>query len=473
MQRPILEIPRSLTSYLVLLTAFFLASCNKSNDSTSITSETPGWGTAILLETTNESATFPRIAVDGSGNAIAVWQQTDATTERISIWANRYIADTGWETAQLLETDDTGDAVGPQIALDPNGNGLAVWQQSDGTRTNIWAKHFTAGTTSWGTTDLIESDNTGDAVTPQVALDPNGNGIAVWRQFDGTQYHIMANIYTAGAGWGTAQTIESNSGDALAPQIALDSTGNGIAVWRQADGSQINVWANRYAAGVWDTPRSFIPTDTVTTDTGDAAVPQIALDPDGDGLVVWQQQQTLKTPITNPPNDVWAIHYDATTATWDTTPHLLETATGNAINPQIAADASGNGLAVWQQLDGARYHIWANRYTASATSWGTAVLIETNNPGTALVPQIAMNDAGKGIAIWEQTSGARTTIWVNRYAVGTGGTGWGTALRIQTNSDFDAFVPQIAIDPNDHGIAVWEQFDTTNLVYNIWANRSD
>jgi hypothetical protein len=33
----------------------------------------------------------------------------------------------------------------PQIAMDVIGNGLAVWQQSDGTHTNIWSNQFESG----------------------------------------------------------------------------------------------------------------------------------------------------------------------------------------------------------------------------------------------------------------------------------------------------------------------------------------
>jgi len=47
-----------------------------------------------------------------------------------------------WGTAQLIETDDAGEALRPQIAVDGSGNAIAVWQQFDGTRNNIWANRF-------------------------------------------------------------------------------------------------------------------------------------------------------------------------------------------------------------------------------------------------------------------------------------------------------------------------------------------
>jgi len=47
-----------------------------------------------------------------------------------------------WGDALLIETNNVGGAFVPQVALDPNGNAVAVWSQSDGTRNNIWANRF-------------------------------------------------------------------------------------------------------------------------------------------------------------------------------------------------------------------------------------------------------------------------------------------------------------------------------------------
>tara|TARA_B100000795_G_C22491457_1_gene320411 strand:- start:149 stop:424 length:276 start_codon:yes stop_codon:yes gene_type:complete len=35
-----------------------------------------------------------------------------------------------------------GSAVNPQIAIDSSGNAIAVWKQNDGTRENIYANRF-------------------------------------------------------------------------------------------------------------------------------------------------------------------------------------------------------------------------------------------------------------------------------------------------------------------------------------------
>ena len=153
-----------------------------------------------------------------------------------------------WGTGALIETDDAGDARLPQMAIDANGNVLVVWNQSDGTPNNIWANRYTAATNSWGTATLIETDDAGDALNAQIAIDANGNALAVWQQSDGTRNNIWANRYTAATNsWGTATLIETDDvGDALNAQIAIDANGNALAVWQQSDGTRNNIWANRY-----------------------------------------------------------------------------------------------------------------------------------------------------------------------------------------------------------------------------------
>ena len=150
-----------------------------------------------------------------------------------------------WGTAELIETDDAGSAGSPQIAFDGSGNAIAVWEQSDGIRDNIWSNRYDA-TTGWDTAELIETD-TGWVNYPQIAVDSSGNAIAVWEQFDGTKDNIWSNRYDATTGWGTAELIETDdAGSADMPQIACDGSGNAIAVWEQSDGTRDNIWANRY-----------------------------------------------------------------------------------------------------------------------------------------------------------------------------------------------------------------------------------
>ncbi len=409
------------------------------------------WGEPVLIEISNAGgALSPQVALDPSGNAVAVWTQSDGM--RGNTWANRFTPTEGWSVAELLETDDAGNAFQAQVALDPNGNAVAVWNQYDGIRFNIWANRFTP-TEGWGVAELLEMDNAGNTETPQVAVDPKGNAVAVWRQNDGERGDISANRFTPTGGWGAAELLETdNAGAASAPQVALDLSGNAVAVWTQSDGMRGNIWANRFTPSAgWGVA------ERIEVDAGSALDQQVALDPNGNAVAVWSQFDGMR-------DNIWANRFTPT-AGWSLAERIEAENAGDARKPKVALDPNGNAVAVWTQSDGTRFNIWTNRYTASA-GWGVAERIETDDAGSADSPQVALDPNGNAVAVWTQSDGTRFNIWTNRY---TASAGWGVAERIETDDAGDAFRAQVAVDPNANAVAVWDQSDGTR--FNIWANR--
>jgi len=104
-----------------------------------------------------------------------------------------------------------------------------------------------AKTGGWAVAELIEVDSAGDASNSQVAVDPRGNAVAVWQQSDGGRTNILANRFASAEGWGIAELIETaDAGDASDPRVTVDSNGRSIAVWLQSDGTRVSVWSSRF-----------------------------------------------------------------------------------------------------------------------------------------------------------------------------------------------------------------------------------
>ena len=313
------------------------------------------------------------------------------------------MSDTGWSAATLIETNDAGDAVSPQMAIDSSGNVVAVWRQSDGALENIWASRFDVDT-GWEAATLIEADNVGDAWVPQVAMDRSGHAVAVWVQWWEGALKVWANHYLPGTGWGTAELIDSaDSERSDFPQVAVDDRGNAIVVWQKNDGARDSVWSNRFVSGAG-----------------------------------WEGARLIET-------------YD----------------NGSVWNAQVAMDRDGNAVVVWQQHDGLRKNIGANRFVKEV-GWGMAELIETENLGDARDPQVALDRNGNAVAVWLQGDGVRNNIWANRFVKESG---WGTAELIETDNTGSAWGPQVAVDSNGNAVAVWSQLRDGNTFFDIWSNR--
>jgi hypothetical protein len=255
-----------------------------------------GWSMAEPVKTDlmGGSAFQPQVAVDADGNALAVWvQQSTSGPAGSLIYSNRYTPGSGWAAEQQIGTIDSAS---PQIAIDASGNGLAVWAQQDGMSANIRFNRYTAGM-GWGMEDQVVMDDTGIGFSdPQIAMDADGNALAVWYQSDRSTSNVKASRYTPGMGWDADEFIESGTGVAGFPEIAIDANGNAIAVWHQEDGmigsSPPSIRANRYTAGAgWGVD------EAIETGDGFALYPRVAIDADGNAFAIWQQSDGMRDNI--------------------------------------------------------------------------------------------------------------------------------------------------------------------------------
>jgi hypothetical protein len=419
------------------------------------------WGTAERIDLDHEGlAGGDSIAMDPQGNAIAVWVQSEATGVSGSrVWANRFTPSQGWGTAERIEANQEADARGTDVAVDPKGNALAVWRlwnaEGDPTDT-FWANRFTPSA-GWETEDRIEHNDQGSAGYPKVAMDPQGNATAVWPQWSGTRDNVWSNRFTPADGWGTAERIEANTEhDAWQLQVAMDSQGNAIAVWATAVTEQSSdvieifeyyIWSNRFSptAG-WANP------ERVDEHEDNASNPQIAMDARGNAVAVWEHIAGRSTHI-------WSNRFIPSSG-WETPVRIdgVDDGGHRAWFPQVAFDAQGRALAVWFQWGG----IWSNRCTPTG-EWGTPEPI-SDELNTISSPALAMSSRGIAMAGWQHWDGERNNLWASRF---TPSNGWETPKLIE-DEDGTAYGPQLAMDEHGRAVALWNQWDGER--YNIWAN---
>jgi hypothetical protein len=409
------------------------------------------WQTAGTIDTDDAGdAGTVKVAFDTSGNAISVWSQSDGT--HVSIWSNRYAPATGWGTPIQVQTS-TEDSNAPTIVIDASGNALVVWDASpDGVNHYIYATRYTVGS-GWGAEVQI-SGPTVSSGTTDIAGDANGDALTTWVQIDGARPNIWGAHYTVAGGWSPASLISNGAGNSKVARLAMDADGNVLSVWAQSDGTQYNVWSNRFDAATGWGAAALIE----AVDAGTAGTPRVKFDSHGNAIATWSQDSTR--------GNIWSSRYVAGTG-WGT-PVPIETANdGLASLPRLAVDPSGDAIVAWQHSDGTRVSIWSNHYSVGS-GWGTEVMIEPPPAGDAAEPWVDIDSHGNALTVWAQSDGTHTAIWANRYVAGTG---WSTAAPIETDTTGDAATPSVAMDGNGAALAVWEQVNAGRD--NIWANRFD
>jgi hypothetical protein len=70
-----------------------------------------------------------------------------------------------------------------------------------------------------------------------VAIDNNGNGLAVWERFDGANFRVQARTRSASGVLGSVQDLSAAGQNAEEPQVGIDANGKGVAVWASFSGT--------------------------------------------------------------------------------------------------------------------------------------------------------------------------------------------------------------------------------------------
>jgi hypothetical protein len=154
---------------------------------------TNGWGALTKISDQVDANDSLQLATDDNGNVLAVWQRAD--TKPASIWSMHFDARSSkWSTPSQIDNSASTDAVAPVLALERQGGTAVVAWTVHGAADQIWATRYSPRG-GWNSPTRISQDGAHDATTPCVAASTNGDAIALWQQSDGTRFDIMSSSF--------------------------------------------------------------------------------------------------------------------------------------------------------------------------------------------------------------------------------------------------------------------------------------
>jgi pimeloyl-ACP methyl ester carboxylesterase len=193
------------------------------------------------------------IAADAQGNVYAVWGDLRNSRQNGDIYASKLIAGTMSWSANVRVNDTA--AIGPNsaaIAVDGAGNAHAVWSDNREFR-QIYYSQLPAGSTNWGPNLNVNGTASPTGFQPSIAADTLGNAYTIWQGWeDGRMY--AAKLVAGSTQWedntsGLSETRGHSS------DIAVDQAGNAYAVW---EGHESGVGSIHFAtlpagSNAWET----------------------------------------------------------------------------------------------------------------------------------------------------------------------------------------------------------------------------
>jgi len=180
-----------------------------------------GWEPPVLMGAIGSAQSLD-VAMDATGNAIAVWDKSSTA----NVFASRFAVGSGWETPRALGLVGAG-ARSPRLQMDANGGALATFFQTFNGQTQLRTSRFDPAA-GWNVIGDIASER------DDIAGDAGGNAIAVWREGSAPNSRIVARHYEAGQGWGSSTVIadaSDPSGLVRDTKIAVNTNGDAVAVW--------------------------------------------------------------------------------------------------------------------------------------------------------------------------------------------------------------------------------------------------
>jgi hypothetical protein len=290
---------------------------------------------------------------------------------------------------------------------------------------------------------------------PQVSVDGQGDALAAWERL-GT---FEASTRPAGGpSWQPAVTVSGNKEQASYPQVAIDSHGDGFAVWLGLEGGEYSIEASTRAGlgGSWQTP--------VTLRKLGAMIvmeprPDLAVDAQGDAVAIWQRASGAKVIVESSSRPGGG--------SWQTSETLSEE--GEGLHPaEVGIDAAGAATAVWEEKSVSVLIDAAGKVPGGKWQPGTAI----SKPGAnANEPRVAVNARGEAVALWERFGGEEELIEAAfEPSLGAGWAG-SVALTKPEASKGEPAGQQVAIDGQGDAVATWSRTNANRDVVEAAVGR--
>jgi hypothetical protein len=300
-------------------------------------------------------------------------------------------------------TADDGPQLAPDIAADASGNFVIVWADDADKNSayEILARGFNSDGSQRFSTMTVNTTSTGNQIAPAIAMNPNGDFVVVWQDDqDGNDLH---QIHARGFDINGSQrfpTMTANpvaTGEQRSPAVAMAQNGDFVVTW--ANDFSVDGLYNVNARGFLSDGSQRFPSINVNLDLpGDQRHPDIAMAPNGDFAITWEDDQDL--------NSLYQIHvrgFFAKGTQRFSTRTVNSVASGQQTTPFIAMANNGDFVVTWNDdKDGNEvYQVMARGFYRNGSEHFPDFFVNSVDTGQQIVSDIAMGANGDFVIPWQ------------------------------------------------------------------------
>ena len=133
------------------------------------------------------------------------------------------------------------------------------------------------------------------------------------------------------------------------------------------------------------------------------------------------------------------------------------TVTTAGYNAGVATDGSGNFVIVWQGTDASSWGVYGRKFNSAGTELVPEFQVNTYETDDQVSPDVAMNDAGEFVVVWEsysQDAAGTYGVYGQRYDA-AGNTVDGEFL-VNTTTDGSQRAPAVALADSGRLTVAWD-----------------
>ncbi len=278
------------------------------------------------------------MALDSNNNPIVTWLEAAATTNHV--YVKRWNG-SSWDQlgSTFLDANIDFYPPNPSIAIDSTDSPIVTWSENTSNLKSIYVKRWNGS--AWvqlGSTvlDVFQSTN---ADTPSVAVNSSNFPVVSWQEYDGNSFNIYVKKWN-GSAWvqlGSTFLDIFQSLDAYNPSVALDPSGNPVVSWDEFDGASLNVYVKRWNGTAWvQLGSTFLD---VNTDRN-ARNSSVKVNSSGNPIVSWSEDNGTS-------DDIHVKSWNGSSWVQLGSTSLDVNTSLSAFYPSIGVDSNGNPTVAW------------------------------------------------------------------------------------------------------------------------------
>ncbi len=259
----------------------------------------------------------------------------------------------------------------------------------------------------------------------------------------------------------------TTSGEQVEPVVAMDPDGNFVVVWQGfVQPPDISLFARSF--DVFGAPQSGeFQVESTPPNSGAESYPSVAMDGAGNFVVAWEAYDQDY-------GGIFARRFDAAGTPQGLQFQVNTYSTAYQYSPSVARNASGDFVVVWQSYrDGGGYGIYGQRYDGAGAAQGAEFRVNTYTTGDQTYPSVAMSPTGAFVVVWESQSqdGSGSGVFGQRYDAS--GATQGGEFRVNVTTAADQLNAHVGVDATGRFVVVWRHSEPGNTTTGIRGRRYD